>query len=296
MKAVQAYVASFRGRTVAVAVYLWAAGLIFSLPAYLGFSRLISSTLGDSLLLEMTEKYGSFTVWLELFSRGKMGFRLLLYQLGVLVLVFALFSLFLSGGVYGVFVSRDSPRLFNFLSRAWKNLPAFFKLFLTCWLIWIPMLAVSLLGFVLLAGFLRESGNETLFRWLFLTWGGVTLIMIGYTMAVYDLSRIRRLQGVRGTWKSFRSGMNFVHRHVLVLITLFFLFLVPLLLIFCLTSAFSDIAGPLPHIVTFAGFQVLMWMRYFFKSVFMHAETRVAGEYPIHLPPELDAERETDTI
>lgn len=296
MKAVQVYMASFRGRTVVVAIYVWLAGLIFSLPAYLGFSRLISSTLSDSLLLEMTEKYGSFTVWLELFSRGETGFRLLLFQLGALVLVYAAFSLFLSGGVYGVFVSSDSPRLRSFLSHAWKNLGAFFKLFLTCWLIWIPVLAVSLLGFVLLAGFLRESGSETAFRWLFLAWCCVTLIMAGYTMAVYDFARIRRLEGAGGTWKSFRSGMNFVHRHVFAIIMLFFLFLVPFLLIFPLTSAFERMAEPLPRIATFAGLQVLIWMRYFFKNVFMHAETLLAREYPIHLPPELDAEKETDTI
>lgn len=296
MKAVQVYLASFRGRTVVVAAYVWAAGLFFSLPAYLGFSRLLSSTLSDSLLLEMSEKYGSFTVWLELFSRGETGFRLLLFQLGTLVFVFAVFSLFLSGGVYGIFVSRDSPRLPRFLRHGWKNFWAFSKLFLTCWLIWIPVLAVSLLGFVLLAGFLRESGNETAFRWLFLSWSGVTLIMTGYTMAVYDFARIRRLEGAGGTWKAFRSGMNFVHRHVFALITLFFLFLVPFLLIFPLTSAFESIAEPLPHVVMFVGLQALIWLRYFLKNVFMHGQTLLAREYPLHLSPELDAERETDTI
>lgn len=296
MKAVHVYLASFRGRTVAVAVYLWAAGLLFSLPAYLGFSRLISCTLDDSRLLEMSDKYGSFTVWLELFSRGETGFRLLLFQLGALVLIFAIFSLFLSGGVYGVFVSGDSPRLGRFLSHAWKNLLAFVKLFLTCGLIWIPVTAISVLGFVLLAGFLRESGNETLFRWLFPVWGGVTLIMIGYTMAVYDFARIRRLQGAGGTWKSFRSGMKFVHRHIPGLIVLFFLFLVPFLFTFALSSAFERIGEPLPRIVMFAGLQALIWMRCFFKNILMHAETLLAREYPLHLPPELDAERETDTI
>ncbi|MBN1195955.1 MAG: hypothetical protein JXA62_00960 [Candidatus Aminicenantes bacterium] len=296
MKAVHVYLASFRGRTAAVAVYLWASGLLFSLPAYLGFSRLISFTLDGSQLLEMSDQYGSFTVWLELFSHAETGFRVLLFQLGALVLVYAIFSLFLSGGVYGVFVSGDSPRLGRFLTHAWKNLLAFAKLFLTCWLLWIPLMAISVLGFVLLAGFLRESGNETLFRWLLPVWGGVTLIMIGYTMAVYDFARIRRLQEAGSTWKSFRSGMKFVYRHIPRLIVLFFFFLVPFLLTFALSSAFERIAEPLPRIVTFAGLQALIWMRCFFKNALMHAETLLAREYPLHASPELDAERETDTI
>ncbi|MDY0297373.1 MAG: hypothetical protein RB296_08645 [Acidobacteriota bacterium] len=296
MHAIQAYLASFRGRTAAVAVYAWLAGLLFSLPAYLGFFRLISSTLADSLLLERSDHYGAFTVWLELLYRGKSGFSLLFGQLAILLLAYGLFSLFFSGGVYGVFVSRTAPRLPRFLKHGWNHFAAFLKLFLVCLIVWIPVLLISLLGFILLAGILRESGNEIAFRWLGLAWLVITGLMMAYAWAVFDFARIRRLEGAGGTWRSFRAGMRFVHNHLFSIWLLDLLFLLPFLLIFPLTSVFRGLAAPWPLMLMFLGLQVLAWLRAFFRIVFMHAEVLLISGSPPGPAAELDADGEPDTI
>ena len=275
MKAIHAFLHSFRGRTASVSLYAWMANLFFSLLAYLGLNRLLACTLGDSLLLENSQLYGSFSVWMEMIRHGEAGMRLLLFELGLLALVFGLFSVFLSGGIYGCFISGKSTGLRDFLRQGWNAFPGFIKLFFTCWLVWIPALAVCLVGFLLLAGVLRDSGNETAFRWLAVVWGGLTLLLAGYSLAVYDFARIQRLGGVKKTWESFRAGMGFVSRHAGAILLLYILFLVPFLLLFPLTSVLDSFTTSLPLIPLLLVFQVAIWLRYFLKTVLMHAETRL---------------------
>lgn len=296
MKAIQAYLRSFRGRTAVVAVYFWLANLVFSLPALLGFNRLISGVAGDSLLLEQADAYGSFTVWMELFNRGGAGFRLLGYQLLMLIPIFAVFSIFLSGGAFDCFIHRSSPGLRRFLRKGWEIFPSFLKLFVTCWLIWIPLLVIAVTGTAVLSGFLRDTGNESAFRWMAMVWGSLVVFMYAYGMAVYDFSRIRRLQGSGGNWRAFRSGIAFVHRNAGSILFLYLLFLIPFLLLFPITSVLRGVSQTLTPILLFLVLQVVVWLRVFLKSVLMHAETLMPRSASLQPSVDLDVKGEPDTI
>ena len=296
MRAIQAYLRSCRGRTALVAVYFLLANLAFTLPVFLGFNRLISGAAGDSLLLDRADVYGSFSVWMELVNRAGAGFRLLGYQVLLLIAVFAVFSVFLSAGAFGCFIHRSFPGPRRFLRKGWDSFAHFLKLFVTCWLIWIPLIAIALTGWAMLSGFLRDTGDESTFRWLAMGWGFVVSLMYAYGMAVYDFSRIRRLQGSGGNWRSFRSGIAFVHGNAMKILFLYFLFLVPFLLLFPVTSVLRGAARPLPPILLFLVLQAVVWLRAFLKSVLMHAEALLPRSASMRSSIELDAKGEPDTI
>lgn len=296
MRAIQAYLRSFRGRTAVAAVYFWLANLAFTLPALLGFNRVISGAAGDSLLLEQTDVYGSFTVWMELFNRGGAGLRLLGFQLLMLIPLFVFFSIFLSGGAFHLFIHRASPGLRRFLRNGWNVFPSFLQLFVTCWLIWIPLLLVAITGSAVLSGILRDTGNEAAFRWIAMVWGCLVLVMYAYGMAVYDFSRIRRLQGSGGNWRAFRSGIAFVHRNAGSILFLYILFLVPFLLLFPVTAVLRGASRTLSPILVFLVLQAVIWLRVFLKAVLMHAETLIPRSASLPSSDELDAKGEPDTI
>jgi len=281
MKVLMAYARSLKVHVLSVSLFTWLANLGISLFITLGVYRILEDGTAQSLLLEKSDLYGDFSVWMELIRSHASGFRLLLNQALVLALLYIIFSIFFSGGIYRCFLFKTRPTLRKLLSDSWNIFPSFLKIFLLSLIVWIPALVISLVGFGFLVGYLRQSGNETLFLSLFWIWTVITFLIVSFSISVYDFARIHRMAVVPSTWGAFRAGLSFARRRYGAILLLYLFFLLPFLLIHPLWGSVLRIFGQTPSwLLLFLLHQVFIWMKYLLKALLMHAETEMIPPRP----------------
>jgi hypothetical protein len=262
------------------ALYAWLLNLLFSLVGFYGFFILFSMAAGESLAAgDGGKQYGIFNFLVDIFYNYKGSLVLLFAVLFLITILFVLVTIFSSGGIYAALLEERKAGFSNLFYCSAENFFSMLKMFLVNIVNWLAALSIPLFLMILYwrPGMLEVS--EWLFPFFMIVWLPLTVAALIYSSAIYDFSRISRMQEGRNLLYSFKEGIKFAFTNkltVLVLFSLYGIFLVILYLVYLLVS------GPVGNLayttLIFVIYQVFMFLRYYLKVVLMQAEVKIAEQ------------------
>lgn len=260
------------------ALYAYLFNAVFSFIAYFGFYTLFSMAAGDSLLAgEAAAKYGMFGFLTDIVTNYKGSLPFFFAILFLLVVFFILVSIFLAGGIYSVLIEdRKASFTHLFYSSAESFIPML-KIFLVNCLNWAIALVIPLMSmfFFWKPGILKI--NETLVPLFFFAWAVVSIIILVFSTAIYDFSRIARLQEERSFLYAFKKGISFAFSNKKNVFILFILYGISLGLLYLVNYFAGSLMENLSYaILIFLVYQVIMFFRYYLKIILMHGEVKIA--------------------
>jgi hypothetical protein len=115
--------------------------------------------------------------------------------------------------------------------------------------------------------------NETLFSIFILSFLFIAIILMIFSVAVYDYSRIIRLKEGRNFFFSFRSGVRFVFKNKKNILLLFFTYILSLTILYFIYKLLISVVEDIPGIiVVFVVYQIFVLIRYFLKVIIICSE------------------------
>ncbi len=280
MEAIKIFFKSIDLNGVRAALYAWLLNLLFSLVGFYGFFILFSTAAGEALAAgDGGIQYGVFNFLVDIFYNYKGSLVLLFAFLFLIVILFALVNIFSSGGIYAALLEERKAGFANLFYCSAENFFPMLKMFLVNIVNWLAALLIPVFLMMLYwrPGVLEVS--EWLFPFFMIVWLPLSVLVLIFSMAIYDFSRISRLQEGRNFIYSFKEGIKFAFSNkltVLVLFSLYGIFLIILLLVYL------AISGPLGNLANttliFIIYQVFMFLRYYLKVVSMQAEVKLAEQ------------------
>lgn len=278
MEAIKTFFSSMKLNNMRAALYAYLFNALFSIIAYFGFYTLFAAAAGDSLLAgETATKYGLFGFLTDLITNYKGSLPFFFSILFLLIILFILISIFLAGGIYSVLIEERKASFSNLFFSSAESFFPMLKLFLVNFLIWVIAFVIPLIAIAIFWKPTIIKLNESLVPVLFVVWGVVSIFILIFSTAIYDFSRIARLQEERNFLYAFKKGISFAFSNKKNILILFVLYGISLSLLYLI----NYFVGSLMENVTYAIFiflvyQVIMFSRYYLKIVIMHAEVKIA--------------------
>lgn len=282
MKGVKAFLKGVGLKNLRPAVYAWFFNFFFSLFIYLGYYWVFSQAAGKTkIAADVAGEIGIFTFLADI-SRSYNGSLSLLFSLSLIAaLLFFLVSIFVTGGIYSVLVGDERTTFSNLIASSVENFFSMLKIFLVNILNWAAALFIP--G-ILLFLFLKIESlalNETALQIFTYIWMAITLLIFTFSTAIYDLSRIFKLQEDRNVFYSFKKAIIFTFSNKLNLAAVFLMYAVCLLVLFLIYAIFNHFLEDLLYIFfLFMIYQGFILVRYFLKVVVMRAEIQLT-EIPV---------------
>jgi hypothetical protein len=277
MNGLKAFLKGAGLKNVKPAVYAWFFNFFFSLFIYLGYYWVFSGAAGKTkIAADVAGEIGIFTFIADI-SRNYNGSLSLLFSLAlVAALLFFLVSIFVSGGIYSVLVGDERTTFSNLIASSVENFFSMLKVFLANILNWA---AALLIPGILLFLFLKIESlhlNETALQIFAYIWTAITLLILTFAAAVYDLSRIFKLKEDRNVFYSLKKAIIFTFSNKLNLALVFLMYALSLLVLFLIYAIFNHFLEDLLYVFfLFMIYQGFILVRYFLKVVVMRAEIQL---------------------
>lgn len=281
MEAIKTFFSSVNLNNMRAALYAWFFNLLFSVVVFYGFYKLFSTAAGESLIArDVGSLYGVFNLITDIIYNYKGSLPVIFSILFLLIILFFLVSIFLAGGIYSVLIEERKATFTNLFYSSTENFFPMLKIFLVNCLNWAVALIIPVFSMVLFwkPGILKV--NESLFPFFFFIWLVVSGLILIFSTAIYDFSRISRLQEDRIFLYSFKEGILFTFSNKLNILILFLFYGAFLIIIYLV---YWLIGGPVENLVytvlIFIIYQIFMFLRYYMKVVLMQAEVKISGRH-----------------
>lgn len=260
-------------RSIRLAAYAWFYNIFLSFIIYFGFYMVFSISAGKSMIAENIGMYGVFTTMMDIFNNFPGSFVLLVSICFYFIILYIVASVFISAGIFSVLIEEEKATFFTLLSASIENFFRFLKVFfINIVNFTLALLPMAFLVFVFWKT-LERSFNETLFGVFIVVFLIIALILMIFSVAVYDYSRIIRLKDGRNFFFSFKEGVRFVFNNKKNILSLFiFYFFSSVVLYFIFKLLMSVVEGFLGMIIAFVFYQVFVLIRYVLKIIVINGE------------------------
>ncbi len=277
MKGIMAFLRGIGFKNVRPAVYAWFFNLLFTIFIYYGFYKVFAIPAGRSMIAQNGgETLGTATFLADILQHYRGSLPLVFSMASLYTLVFLVVSVYVSGGIYAIYVEQEKTSFTNLIASSTQNFFSMLKVFLTNLAVLVAALVVPLLLLVIFFSIKPLVANEGITRIFLWSWAGVTaLFMLSFT-AIYDFTRIFKLRDDKNILYSLKKAWSFATAnkwHILLIFLLYGLSLVILYLFYLL------IIGLVEHwlyvFLLFMVYQGFMMARYFLKIIIIRAEIRL---------------------
>jgi len=263
----------FTLRSIKLAAYAWFYNMLLSFIIYFGFYMVFSISAGRSMIAEKIEMYGLFTTMLDIFNNFPGSFTLLVSICFYFAILYLMTSVFISAGIFSVMLEEEKATFFTLLSASIDN---FFK-FLKVFLINVVNFALALIPMAFLVFVfwmtLERTLDESLFGIFLVILFVIAMILLVFSVAIYDYSRIIRLKDGRNFFFSFREGVRFVFRNKKNILFLFLFYFISTGVLYIIFKLFMSVAEDfLGMIFVFILYQGFVLIRYFLKIIIINGE------------------------
>ena len=120
---------------------------------------------------------------------------------------------------------------------------------------------------------LERSFNETLFGIFIILFLVIALILMIFSVAVYDYSRIIRLKDGKNFFFSFKEGVRFVFKNKKNILSLFLFYIFSSVVLYFIFKLLMNVAENfLGMIFVFLFYQVFVLIRYILKIIIINGE------------------------
>ncbi len=273
MNGAMGFLFGFGLRNIRPAIYGWIVNVFFSLAVYFGFYKLFLLAAGKSVWARdiVPGEKGIFTFFGDIVQNYPGSVPLLFFMCLIAVILFYLISIFVSGGIFSVFVEDERTSFINLLASSIENYFAMLVIFLGNILVWLIMLIFPALLTYLYFQLLPSMSNgvsDTIFYVLIALW----ILFFSFGTAIYDYVRIFKMKEEKGIWEAFKKGIGFVFSNKWNIFVIILLYGLSLLLVFLVYYVTRKPVSFLYASLIFIVYQFFMLLRYFLKIVMIRGE------------------------
>lgn len=276
MMVFKAVLDSLKIKSLKIAVYIWLFSFFLSFLVYYCFYHLFSVSFGHTVFLK---NFSFQTIWphlIEIFHNNKSLSVIFLSAILLLLVLFVLISIFLSGAIFSIFINGEEKTFKNLLLSSIENFTKMLKVFFINMFNWIFVILISGTGLYLLWSFQKNSGNEPLVGILIYLWALVFIFLLIFSLAIYDFSRIIRIKTDRNFLYSFQEGIKFVFTNKTVILLLFIIYAVSTIIFHVLMLILLNKVEKLLHVLfLLVLYQTFIILKYYMKTILMNAEVNI---------------------
>jgi hypothetical protein len=279
MKGIIAFLKGLGLKNIRPAGYAWFFNFLFSFFIYFGYYQVFSGAAGKTkIAADIVGEIGIFTFLADTFQNYNSSLSLLFSIALLSIVLFFLVSLFVTGGIYSVLVGDERTTLSNLLASSVENFFSMLKIFLVNILNWLVAL---LIPGILLFLFLKIQSlilNETAIQIFSIIWIAIVLVILTFSTAIYDFSRIFKLKEDKNVFYSFKKAIIFTFSNKLYIAIVFLIYALFLMFLFLIYLIFDHFFENVLYVFfLFILYQGFILVRYFLKVVVMQAEVQLAG-------------------
>ncbi len=273
MKTGRWILSGFNARNMTISLFLLGFNLFFSFLVYFGFYMVFSISAGFSEIGSNLSKFGVFTMIFDVFKNFEGSFSLMISISIMILVIYALYSVFISAGIFSIMIEEEPVTFFNLFSASVENFFKFLRVFVINLINFFIAVTPTIFLTKFFWGILKSSTNETMFKLLFAVFVLVQFFFGIISIAIYDFSRIIRLREGRNFLFSFKEGIKFVFRNKSDILFIYLLYSFSVFLIYLiLRLSVGPIESFLNVIFVFIIFQLFIWFRYLLKVAIIQAE------------------------
>lgn len=277
MKGLKAFLKGVGLKNFRPCVYAWFFNFFFSLFIYLGYYWVFAGAAGKTkIAADVAGEIGIFTFLADISRNSDSSLSLLFSLALVAVFIFFLVSIFVSGGIYSVLVGDERTTFSNLIASSVENFFNMVKIFLVNILNWVVALIIPGILLFLFLKIESLSLNETALQIFTYIWMAITLLLLTFAVAIYDLSRIFKLKEDKNVFYSLKKAIIFVFSNKLNFAVVFFMYAISLLVLFLIYVIFYHFLEDFLYVFfLFMIYQGFILVRYFLKVVVMRAEIQL---------------------
>lgn len=275
MEGILAYLRGNTFRNIRPAVYGWFFNFLFSVFIYYGYYKVFSIPAGSTMIsgAEGGGNPGTFTFLADILQHYEGSLPLVFSLAGVFTLVFFLVSIYVSAGIYTVLVENEKTSFTNLIANSTQN---FFIMLKISLINLVNLIAALIVPALLLLLFLKTKAlytDESLFGIFLWVWGALAALLLTFSVAIYDFSRIFKLRDDKNSFYSFKQGIMFTFSNKLNILVVFVLYALSLALIYLVYAVVMGVVQHLLYVILLFGvYQGFIMVRYYLKIVVMRAE------------------------
>lgn len=275
MEGILAYLRGNTFRNIRPAIYGWFFNFLFSIFIYYGYYKVFSIPAGSTMIsgAEGGGNPGTFTFLADILQHYEGSLPLVFSLAGVFTLVFFLVSIYVSAGIYTVLVENEKTSFTNLIANSTQN---FFIMLKISIINLVNLIAALIVPALLLLLFLKTKAlytNESLFGIFLWVWGALAALLLTFSVAIYDFSRIFKLRDDKNSFYSFKQGIMFTFSNKVNILAVFVLYALSLALIYLVYAVVMGVVQHLLYVILLFGvYQGFIMVRYYLKIVVMRAE------------------------
>jgi hypothetical protein len=273
MKGLLAFFNGFGIQNLRPAIYAWFANLVLSMIIFIGFFALFTFSSGKTLMGDQIHTPTGLSNFFIDILYNFQGNLFILVVLSILMAVIYLFtSIFIAGGIYSILITEEKINFRNLLNESLNHFFSMFKIALINLInLTISIIFPAAVCFLLLkAPF--SAHDESALRLFIYSSAFISLILLIFSISIYDFSRIIRLKTGKNTIISFKNAIKSVFSNKINLLLIYLIYAITLFFLFLISIILENLFYPY---LLFFLHQMFMLIRYFFKIVVMRAEIKI---------------------
>jgi len=281
MSGLAAFLRGLGFRAARPALYIWFFNMIFAFFIYWGFYRMFIAIAGKSTIASgITLDTGVFSFLIDIAHQATGNYTLLSSLALLILIMFTVVSIFAAGGIYSALVRDERTTISNLIASSVENFLDMVKISLVNILNWVVAAIIPILMMLILVNFKALNRNETVSDIYIYAWIAITLLIITFSISIYDFSRIFRLKEDRNTFYAFKQAILFTFTNKLNILAIFISYAITLAILLLVYFIFSQFLEKLlPAFFLFILYQGFIIARYFLKVAVIRAEIKVT-EFP----------------
>jgi hypothetical protein len=264
---------SLRIQNLKVAFYMWIFNFFIGASIFYFIYQFIAAYTHKSLIPSRSgfQEYLEFLT--DIFHINDSSLTIFLTFTFMVFMLFILISIFISAGVYSVFVNDEKATFKNLFSFSFTNFFKILKIFVINMVSFSLAIFSSAILFYLFLHLQNRSVHTTMVQIFFYIVILCTFFIMIFVCAVYDFSRILKLKFDQNIIFCYKRGMAIVWSKRFSLVILFFIFLLLTGILHALLSTtLTQFDDKFPVYIIFIFYQIFFFMKYCLKAILMSTE------------------------
>jgi hypothetical protein len=270
---------SLRIQNLRVAFYMWLFNFLIGTSLFFLLYQFIGAYTGGSFIANRSgfQEYLEFLI--DIIQINDSSLTVLLTFAFMVFLLFSVTSIFISAGIYSVFVNDEKATLKTLFSFSFINFFKILKIFVINLVNFTLVIFSSVILFNLFHYIQIRITQPTIKYIVFSILILAALFILIFALAIYDFSRILKLKSDKNIIFCFQKSIAFVWSKKFHLLILIFTFLMLTgILHVMLSTILNQFDGRFPIFIIFIIYHVFFFLKFCLKAFLMNAEVNFFDE------------------
>lgn len=270
---------SLRIQNLKVAFYMWLFNFFIGASLFFVIYQFISAYTHKSIIANRSGFQECVEFLIDIFQVNDSSSTILLTFIFMIFLLIIVISVFISAGIYSIFINDEKATFKNLFTFSFINFFRILKIFAINLVNFSLAIFSSAILFYLFLNIENRITQPIVVHIIFLIFILYTFIIMIFVLAVYDFSRILKLKFDQNIIICYKRSLSLVWSNKFSLVILFFIFLLLTGILHALLSTtLTQFNDKFPVYIIVITYEIFFFMKYSLKIILMNTEVNFIDE------------------